>query len=265
MEHSVVEMQPELYGKTLAKGYTALNRNGQRKSANFYQTKVMQPAAGISSNIGDLAKFVKWQFRLTSAKEKELLSADTLISMYKPHATDKSGRLKRGFGYESFIDDKGGHWVMHGGICPGYVSYLKMDVTNKMAYIFIVNANRVKALAYVNGLIDIFSRINDQPLLTLTDKTLDTTDTVDYLGYYNLNPWNSEYYVGQWGNGLVLLYLPAKSLRYALYYYLPTEQKDHFQLVENGELKQESITFIRNDHDIVTGVLNGGNIHKKMP
>lgn len=76
MSNSVVEMQSSLYGKKHAIGYTAVNRDGNRKIANFYQTQAMQPAAGISTSANDLAKFLKWQFRLAAGKGNEILTPD---------------------------------------------------------------------------------------------------------------------------------------------------------------------------------------------
>ena len=160
MSDSFVEMQSSLYGNKHAIGYTATNRNGKRKVASFYQTKSMQSSAGISTTVHDLAKFAMWQFRLAdkAETETEIMSPSTLRSMYQTQATSKNGNTKRGFGYEVSTDKQGNQWVMHGGACPGYLSFLKMDVTNKMAYAVLVNANRVRTLAYVNGLIDIFKR-----------------------------------------------------------------------------------------------------------
>jgi len=73
MFDSVVEMQSSLYGNKHAIGYTAINRDGKRKVANFYQTKAMQSAAGISTTANDLAKFIKWQFRLVDAVDSEIM------------------------------------------------------------------------------------------------------------------------------------------------------------------------------------------------
>ena len=83
MSNSVVEMQSSLYGKKHAIGYTAINRDGNRKVANFYQTQAMQSAAGISISANDLAKFIKWQFRLADGTGSEILSPSTLNSMYR--------------------------------------------------------------------------------------------------------------------------------------------------------------------------------------
>ncbi|MCJ8319162.1 MAG: beta-lactamase family protein [Colwellia sp.] len=267
MSNSVVEMQSSLYGNKHAIGYTSTNRNGKRKVANFYQTKAMQPAAGISTTAVDLAKFAMWQFRLVDASKAELMKPSTLKSMYKTQGTTKRNEHDRGFGYEVVTDKKGNDWAMHGGVCPGYVSYFKMDVTNKMGYAILANANRVNTPKYVSGLIDIINRAESIELEfeeNTKNEVEHDLDLSQYTGFYNLNPWNSEYYVGSWGTGLMLLYLPAQSLKYALYNYQHVEG-DTFQLIENGKVvDQEYIKFIRNERGNIVKIKNGGNYHSRV-
>ena len=83
MHNSVVELPQSKYGKSHAIGYSAMNREGNRQAANFYQTRAMQGAAGVSSNALDLAKFIRWQFDLSTGKDNRLLSAETLAKMYQ--------------------------------------------------------------------------------------------------------------------------------------------------------------------------------------
>ncbi len=256
MHNSVVEMQKSTYGNEHAFGYTASNRNGSRKRASFYQTRAMQPAAGISTSALDLAKFASWQFRLMDATEPELLTPAALKRMYEIQATNENGRAKRGFGYEVFTDSEGNKWVMHGGICPGYVSFFKMNVTNKMAYTILVNANRVRALRYVNSVIEIFNKAE-----SISQSKTKKNDLSEYAGFYDLTPWNSEYYISPWGDGLVALYLPTESVKYALYFYKHKED-DVFQLInEQNELTGEELIFHRNEIGIITKVRNEGNFH----
>ena len=255
MSNSVVEL-PELgVASNHAIGYTAPNRDRNRKVANVYQTRAMQPAAGVSSNAEDLAKFASWQFKELQADSKILISASSLEKMYQ---TDHSEAAKhRGLGYQISKDKSGDTWAMHGGMCPGYNSFLKINVTDKEAFAFTTSANKVRAIKYINSLSELVSRGKQ----IKTDKQV-TVDLADYEGFYDLNPWNSEYYVGKWGQDLVLLYLPADSMQYAFYQYQHIE-KDTFQLVENGELKDEIITFNKNKAGKVVSITNGGNLHFK--
>lgn len=256
MSNSKVGMSKDTYGKEHAIGYTAMKRNRTRSKASFFQTKAMQPAAGISSTVSDLAKFASWQFRLKDSNSKEILSPSLLNSMYETQATSKNGYAKRGYGYEVYQDKKGDTWAMHGGMCPGYVAFLKMNITTKTAYIILINANGEKALRYVNGLINILNRVDD-------NQNHNIEPTSQYEGFYDLSPWNSEYYIGSWKGGLVALYLPAESLDYALYFYKHLEGSTFQMVDENNQPINEKLTFFRNSNRIVDRVKNDGNIHYK--
>ena len=259
MKDSVVELPKSLIGSEHAVGYTARNRDGTRKQANMYQAHSMQSAVGISTTVMDLARFAMWQFRVAGANDSEVLDASSLLSMYDTQAENSRG-ADRGLGYQVSVDSDGNRWVEHGGICPGYVSYLKMDVSNKIAYAIMINANQVRALAYVNGLIEIINRAESDGLLANTPARPDLTE---YTGFYDVNPWNSEYYVGQWGQDLMLLYFPAESLQYALYQYRRLEG-DVFQLVEDGRVTDSQIEFIRDQSGEVVSVKDGGQYHGRI-
>lgn len=259
MQDSTVELPQSLVGQLHAVCYTAKSRARMRKRADLYLTRSMQSAAGLSSTVMDLAKFAMWQFREVDADTAEIMSSDSLLSMYEPHAKNQRGAA-RGYGYAVAEDKDGNRWVSHGGMCPGYVSYIKIDVSNKMAYAIMVNANKVRAMAYVNGLIEIMARFDSE---NMTEKTTGNQALDDYLGFYDLTPWNSEYYVAKWKQDLMLLYLPADSLNYALYQYRQVAN-DKFQLLENGTLAHEYLTFIRDESGEVVKVRNDGNTHWKI-
>jgi CubicO group peptidase (beta-lactamase class C family) len=259
MTHTVVEMDPLTDGKNHAIGYTALNRDGIRKKAMFYKTRAMQPAAGISSTIDDLAKFASWQFRLIDSQEAEILKPSTLNSMHELQAQNKHGGPGRGYGYVVYTDSEGSRWALHGGITPGYVAFLKMDLSSKKAYIVIVNANGVRANNLVNGLITLQHRFEELEHIEPTQ-----TNYSEYTGFYDLNPWNSEYYISTWKGGLVMLYLPADSLDHSLHFYKHVSE-DTFRLInESGELQNEEITFFRDSKGEINKVKNEGSFHRKL-
>jgi CubicO group peptidase (beta-lactamase class C family) len=257
MSNSVVEMQSSLYGNKHAIGYTALHRNGKRKRANFYQGKAMQPAMGISSSALDLAKFAMWQFRLADASQAEIMKPSTLKSMYKTQGS-KKGEFDRGFGYVVHTDKKGREWAMHGGVCPGYVAFLRMDVKNKKAYSILVSANKGGALKNVNRLVGIIEKAEEISTNENNEEGLS-----QYEGYYNVNPWNSEYYVGKLGNALVSLHLPFENVEWSLRQYQHIKD-DSFQIVENSGLIDEEANFIRDKQGNILKFQNMGNYHFKM-
>lgn len=258
MSNSIVEMQSSSYGNKHALGYTAMNRDGKRKVANFYQTKAMQPAAGISTTAHDLAKFIQWQFRLASATDSEILQPSTLKSMYQSQARSAQGGFDRGFAYVVYNDKQGVDWAMHGGTCPGYVNFMKMDVTNKVGYAVLANANRLHTPSVTNGLVEILKRAE-----SIESDSKQQLDVSEYTGFYDVNPWNSEYYVASWGDDLMFLNLPAQSLDYALQHFRHVEG-DTFQLIEDGKLTNEKVHFIRDTEGKVVKIKNGGNYHFRI-
>ncbi|MFC3120721.1 serine hydrolase domain-containing protein [Agaribacter flavus] len=256
MTHSVVELPKNQYGNEHVIGYSAINRDGKRQPANFYQTRAMQPAAGISSNGADLAKYAKWHFREIDASTPELMSSSSLMQMYQ---TDHSSvESNRGLGFIVNQDKQGDTWAMHGGMCPGYNSFLKLNLTKKEGFAFNTSANKVRAIAYINNLNKIIARGDE-----IDDTSIDGLNLSQYEGFYDLNPFNSEYYIGKWGSGLVLLYLPADTIDYAMYQYAHVD-KDIFSLIQNGELTDEKIKFQRDKQGKVVAVMNDGGLHRKL-
>ncbi len=259
MSNSHVEMKMSEYGTKHAIGYTATNRNGKRKQAGFYQTRAMQPAAGISTTIMDIAKYASWIFRSMGADKAEILKPSSLIKLLSVQSEIKNGNNEQAFGFQIYTDSDGNKWAMHGGICPGFVSYLKMDVSNKTAYAILANANGVRALRYVNSIIDILKKAKKTKS---SDKL--SVDLSLYSGFYNLNPWNSEYYISEWDNGLVLLYLPSGSLKYSMYFYSHGKEDTFYLLDENGEVTGEELKFFRNKKGAISKVKNDGNYHYRL-
>ena len=241
-----------------AMGYTAINRDRSRKEVNTYNSKAISPAVGLYTTIEDLAKYAKWQFRLRDGTEPEVLKPSTLIKMQEIQSKSENGKMTWGFGFEVFKDRSGNLWASHGGICPGYVSYLKMDLTHKIAYGVMINANGVKALRLVNGIISILNKVGMSSNHNSENNGLD-----EYTGYYNLRPWNSEYYISKWERGLILLYLPANTPGNSIYFYKQTG-KDTFHLIDSKGKLSDKIEFERDENGKIYRVLNEGNYHLKM-
>ncbi|MDY8134668.1 serine hydrolase domain-containing protein [Aquimarina sp. 2201CG5-10] len=258
MYNSEIDIHKKQYENQYALGYTAINRNRTRERVNSYQTKTMSPAAGLSTSISDLAKYASWQFRLRDASSQEVLYPASLKKMHEVQSKSKDSSRTWGLGFEVYTDASGITWATHGGICPGYVSYLKLDLTNKMAYGIMVNANGVRAYKLLNGITSILKKMD-----TTSENNIENKDFEEYTGYYNLNPWNSEYYISTWEQGLVLLYLPSKNPVTSMYFYKKTG-KDTFRLVNSNHELTDEIIFERDKKGKIYRVLNEGNYHLKI-
>ena len=191
MTNTYMGMKTIPYTYRRAIGYTAINRDRTRKRVHSFNTKSMKPAMGLWSTIDDLAKYASWQFRLRDASTAEILTPSTIRNMHSLAATSKDKRDSWGLGFTLSTGSNGDDWVMHGGTCPGYVSMLQLNVTTKMGFAIMANANRVHTFKYLNGIKQILSKVISVRERSNTHKVhLD-----DYTGYYNMNPWNSSIYI----------------------------------------------------------------------
>lgn len=254
MHHSTIEMQAITHGNQHAVGYSARNRFGQRSAVNFYQTRAMQPATGLSTSISDFTKFAKWQFEQPQNEAALTLMSPSNRDSLRVNQTSSGSR---GFGYQVFTDQQGEQWATHGGMCPGYNSFVKFNNTQKEAFAIFTNTNQVKALLYVNGLIEMLNTA--KPIL---DNNSVSDSLSEYTGFYDPAPWNSQYYVSTWGDGLILMYLPSESLKHALYVYKRIEG-EVFGHVVDGKFTGQEIAFLRDKQGKITSILDGGNRHPK--
>ena len=243
-----------------ATGYTAINRNRTRKRVNLFNTESMEPAMGLWTNINDLAKYASWQFRLQDATSAEILKPSTLQNMHSVQSISKDKKTTWGLGFEVFKGSNNENWVSHGGTCPGFVSLLQLNKTTKMAYGVLINANRARTFKYINGIKQILSKAKN----TINKEKLKSKINLNaYVGYYNMNPWNSLTYVSTWGNDLVMLQLPENSPKYGMQF-LRHVKDDTFRMVkQNGELG-DGFTFQRDKDDKVYRYFEGGNYKNKV-
>ena len=107
MTDTYTEVPIELRGGRLAVGYSVRHRDGTRDIVPPFQTRGIAPAAGFGSNVGDLAKFAMWQFRLLSKGGRKVLRASTLREMHRVHWVDPDWKTTWGLGFE--VTHQGDH------------------------------------------------------------------------------------------------------------------------------------------------------------
>ena len=259
MTNTSFDMPTNLSNKKEAIGYTAINRNRARERVNIFNTKSMKPAMGLWTNMADMAKYASWQFRLRDATKSEILKPSTIKSMHKKQAISKNKKTIWGLGFEVIKGTNGDNWISHGGTCPGFVSLLQLNLTTKMGYAIMINANRSSTFKYLRGIRQIMSKV--KPITAKVKNSL--VNLNDYTGYYNMNPWNSMVYVAKWGDGLVVLQLPENSPKYGMQFYKHIKG-DTFRLIKKkGELG-EVFVFERDNRGKVYRYKEGGNYKNKM-
>jgi CubicO group peptidase (beta-lactamase class C family) len=202
------EMPEAERGKRLATGYSARDREGQRRALPFFLARGIAPAAGYASTANDLAAFARWQLRLLEKGGKEILKATTLKEMYRVHWTEPDLKTMWGLGFTIWRDDNR-FFVGHGGSCPGYRTQLLIQPDERVATVFLTNAQGVPARRWAQRLYEIVA-----PALREAKKSPGAGKPLDaslkrYVGTYDAQPWSGEVAVFAWEDGLAMLSLPS--------------------------------------------------------
>lgn len=203
------EMPANQRGTRLATGYGGLGREGKRVPMPFFSARGIAPAAGYASTVEDLARFASWQFRLLAKGGTEVLKATTLREMQRVHWLDPDFTNSYGLGFAVWRSgDK--TFVGHGGSCPGFRSQLLIKPDEKVATVFMANAQGVNASQYAQRLYDIVG-----PVLAAAAKEKDKESPAPdpslaaYTGSYASTFSGTETAVFLWEDGLAMLPLPS--------------------------------------------------------
>ena len=125
--------------KNLATGYGIRLSDGTRETMSCIDSKGLTPAANISSNIIDLAKFVSMQFgESNNVTGSQILKANTLREMQRVHWLRPSWTSGWGLGF-SIRKYKNRTLVGHAGWVGGNRSQLYFDVKDKIGVIVYSN------------------------------------------------------------------------------------------------------------------------------
>ena len=207
LKNTRTEMPKKLYGKQLAVGHAALNRDGDRPKVELFHAEGIGPAAGFSSTADDLAKFASWQFRLLQKGGEEILKANTLREMHRVHFLDDDWQPARGLGFSIWRDGEK-KFVGHGGSCPGYRSQLLIQPKSKIATVFMSNASGVNARRFTQQLYNIIAPAVKAANSDDEAKALKQEFT-KYVGHYSEAPWGGETAVISWKGELAMVRLPT--------------------------------------------------------
>lgn len=257
------EMPESLYGKELAVGYGAIDREGNRNKVAFFQANGIAPAAGYTSNVTDLGKFASWQFRLRESKTAEILKPSTLKYMQTVHWTNPNWKTTWGLGFRVYKGPNGTTWAGHGGSCPGYRSSFEMDLKNKRAFSVMINSSGTNPMKYVMGMHAILTKMTKKDTEAEPETKSPMKNLSEYTGYYNPMPWSSEEYIGTWNGKLVVLNLPADKPAEAMTEFKHIEGDTFRRIRANGELG-ETLVFERDAGGKITRYSQHGNYTERI-
>ena len=245
-----------LHGKQMAIGYSGKFRDRKRTPVKPFDTQVIAAAAGYTSSVNDLARFASWQFRTLKGEDNSVLSGNTLREMHRVHWVDPDWKTSWGIGFNVRNHD-GTTVVGHSGGCPGYITNFSMVPKLKLAVIALTNASDGPAVGITTGMLNTIG-----PAVKKASKAKSTEgkqesgpierpDLSEYEGNYGGTVWGREAALRQWGDKLVVLRLPARTLDTGMK--LKQVEGDTFiRLTKDGE-ERERWNFARDDAGRVTG------------
>ena len=124
----------------VAKGFGRKMPDGSRLAMPFTDSKGITPAANMSSNVEDLAKFISLQFRTESKEQSRVLKASTLREMHRIHWIQPDWTWGWGLGFGvKHMDGK--VIVSHGGALAGYKTRVSFCPEIKVGVVVGINSN----------------------------------------------------------------------------------------------------------------------------
>lgn len=229
----------------VATGYSFPGREQELKVMPRYDARGITPAAGFASTAVDLGKFASWQFRLLDGTNDEVLKANTLREMQRVQWLDWDWGTARGLAFGVYR--VGGRTLTgHAGDCPGFNTRLFLDPLSKVAVAMMANRNRVDVDGYAAAIFDIVDGAGT------VDQEPQADNLDDYIGSYDLSPWDGEEMVFRWKDGLAVISVPTMSPMDSLTL-LKHVDGDRFQTVRDDDSEPgHEIRFVRGDNGDVT-------------
>jgi CubicO group peptidase (beta-lactamase class C family) len=209
LKSTTSEMPEKERGGRLATGYSAVRREGTRVAVPFFVARGISPAAGYASSVEDLARFASWQFRVLDRKGgEEVLKSNTLREMQRVHWVDPDLETMWGLGFSVWRID-GKVFVGHGGSCPGFRTQLLLKPDEKVAAIFMANAQGVSTSEFAQRMYDIMApAIKEAVKPATSDAKQQKGDLAGYIGTYE-SGFGGEVAIVEWEDGLAALSLPT--------------------------------------------------------
>jgi len=231
----------------MAVGWGSLTPQGTRPSVKLFDARGINPAAGFSASVNDLAKFAAWQFRVLDSGQAELLRASTLKEMHRIHYITPDRATSWGIGFASFQVD-GRDIVGHGGSCPGFRSSLMIDSANRIAVAVAMNAMESPGPLALGLGAFLGKRMEASDYDPPEGEELDLSD---YAGAYDGQPWGRDFVVAPWAGGLAVMTPSVDDPANDLGRVRPLGG-DRFQIItETGE-ERDIVTFHRDEDGDIT-------------
>jgi len=226
----------EMRGQQLAIGYDGLVRSQTREPTDAFFTKAITPAAGYTSSVNDLAKFIIWQHKLLYGGQATVLSPITLEEMHRVHWVNPDWSTTWGLG---FVARRQGDSTIvgHGGACPGYQTNFSMDVDKRLGVVVLTNAGDGQPTRIANNIITTLGSELEKPAPNPEEEIPDFSA---FEANFSNQHWGGETAVRQWGEELVTISIPSQSLQVQK---LKHDENNRFYRENDIELRSAVVSF----------------------
>jgi len=188
--------------KRLAVGYGRRLSDGRRKVMDFTDSQGLTPAANMSSNVEDLAKFISLQFRDGRPDQGEILKGSTLREMQRVHWLHDNWKSGWGLGFS--ISRKNERTLVgHGGWVAGYRTQILFSPAEKIGVVVMTNAEDGSPALFANRMFDVVAPAIKKAVTPQQEPAQPDASWKNYVGTYS-DPTDWDYDVLVVGNTLVL-------------------------------------------------------------
>ena len=138
----------------LATGYLIRQPDGSQPIAPPTRAEGLTPAAGISSTVEDLARFVSFQLQTGGGRSDSVLRESTRRAMQRVHWLDPSWTSGRGLGFSVWRQGER-TLVGHGGWVAGHRTQIAFDPASKIGVVVLTNCDEGGPGSYVRQAFDL--------------------------------------------------------------------------------------------------------------
>ena len=261
MSDSFADIPAAEWGKRMALGHSALQRDGSRRRLPLFQTRGIAPAAGFASTVPDLALFASWQFRLLGSDTEEILRSSTLREMQRVQWMDPDWETTRGLGFGTWKSDD--HvFVGHGGGCPGYYSQFLLEPKHKLGVIVLTSAIGSPVTFYAEKAADLIVPAIEAATDSPDDLPDWDPDLARYVGVYD-SAWGQTAIL-RWKDGLAVLGLGTRNPKKSLFELEKVDDHTFRRVRKDDKSLGEEFFFEVDDAGNVTRFLQHSNWETKV-
>ncbi|MFM8354231.1 MAG: serine hydrolase, partial [Gammaproteobacteria bacterium] len=262
MAETRLEFPKRPRGSVMAVGFGARDRAGNRPEMPPFDTAGIAAAAGLTSNVVDLARFAAWNFRTLDGQANAVLAPAELRDMQRVHWVDPDWNTTWGLAYEvrRAGDDT---LVGHEGSCPGFNSAFALFPNHRLGVIVLTNASGI----HPGVVVDNVQRLVVPTLAAAANGASVPPTPADgaagsplklgpYTGRYDAQPWAGEVVVVKSGSELRVAWLPTDDVSAGLVRLRHLKDDVFFTVRDDVEIREDRWTFVRDKEGRVVALTN---------